>query len=144
MYGLFTTDGGLGSLDAKDYQWIDMEILILCDYVDKYTGYIEGTKLTKGDHGILWAHGWIVFQKLKTEKVFKAWILLLKRRVTKLKDKMVCLFENHSESGLFKMKFYVLDTLFHQLEKLCEIQVLIAALLNISTLYLYERIVDPQ
>lgn len=48
--------------------------------------------------------------------------------VRELKNKMAHLFENHCESGLYTMKFHLLDPICGSLERFCSIQFLDAAL----------------
>lgn len=48
----------------------------------------------------------IYFRSSKRNKGFKSWILLLKKKVRRLKGKMVCLFQDQCDRGLFTMKLH--------------------------------------
>lgn len=59
----------------------------------------------------------------------------LRRQERELKTKLVGLFEDLCEGGLCTIKFYLLDHLYEDLEKLCSIQFKMQPLVKILTLF---------
>lgn len=83
-----------------------MVFALICKFLDKDTGYIEDTELTKFNRMYRDLLLKLCFRSSKWKKALKACISSLERWVKELSDTMVRLFEDPCESGLFTMKFH--------------------------------------
>lgn len=95
--------------EGKYCQSIDRAFPVIFVYMDIASEYIEQAGLTKLS---------LMFSELLLElysrsssgnRVLKAWMSTLERRVREFKDTLVRLYEDHCECGLLKMKFHLLD-----------------------------------
>lgn len=111
LNGLFNIDFVHGILESKDFQSINIVFSFNCVFVNKATGYAKGGEQMKVNNlysellvKIYASHcrGWGKFDEL---------MLSLRELVKLLKGRTVCLFQEHYETGLFTVKFHLLDKL---------------------------------
>lgn len=117
LNGLFKSDNSHGILEVKFIHSIDIVLPATSEAVDKVTGYTKDGGLTKVNS----LYSELVGEKHGRRKSIlgklnecMAW---LKQGAAELKERIVCVFENFCESGLFRIIFHILDHILENLDR---------------------------
>lgn len=116
LNGLFLNSGVFGTLQGKAYRTLDMVLSIIEAYIDRVTGFRNDTSMTCVNR----MYSDIVF-KVLSQSYSRGWSVTqfekLRKEVFAFKHKAVNTFLLVCASGLFTLKFYILNRLIKEISR---------------------------
>lgn len=116
LNGLFTADGLRGMLEGKDYYAVDMVFPFVAAFIDRSLGFEEKCELTRMN--VLYIE---IINKVLVDHRDRRWregeLLRLRGEIREFKSVVEGAFASHCPSGLYTLKYHLLDHLVEDLER---------------------------
>lgn len=121
--GIFTKNGLKGMLEGRDYKGLDKVFPFVAAFIDRCTGHERTAPMTR----VHTMYSEIVNEvtgdgeyKIRSEEE----LVKLEERVKEFKRELVERFDDHCESGLYTLKFHLLDHMVEDIRKFGTLSVL--------------------
>ena len=119
LNGLFLENGVRGMLEGKDYRNVDMVFPFVCAFLDRKTQETSGvlTKISTMNSSLLT----MLYYEIDRKGLTAERLSTLRDRIRMLKIDMASFYKRFTQTGLFTLKFHLLDHLAEDLSKYCSL-----------------------